>query len=106
LFPLPFFILISIRQHVLPKLFRPNHLRELDAAEYEEITGAPRLSLSFSFKAYYSPDLSCYLLILCIFIVLILNSCDILWGTCSIRNEKHLFLEMRKAKSKCVMLRY
>jgi hypothetical protein len=78
LFPLPFFILISIRQHVLPKLFRPNHLRELDAAEYEEITGAPRLSLSFSFKAYYSPDLSCYLLILCIFIVLILNSCDIL----------------------------
>ncbi|KAL3610543.1 hypothetical protein D5086_001563 [Populus alba] len=44
LFPLPFFILISIRQHILPKLFRPNHLRELDAAEYEEITGAPRLS--------------------------------------------------------------
>ncbi|KAJ6963372.1 boron transporter 4 isoform X2 [Populus alba x Populus x berolinensis] len=67
LFPLPFFILISIRQHILPKLFRPNHLRELDAAEYEEITGAPRLSVSFSFKAYYSPDLSCYLLILCSF---------------------------------------
>nr|TKR91885.1 anion exchange family protein [Populus alba] len=64
LFPLPFFILISIRQHILPKLFRPNHLRELDAAEYEEITGAPRLSVNFSFKAYYSPDLSCYLLIL------------------------------------------
>ncbi|XP_011035640.1 PREDICTED: boron transporter 4-like isoform X2 [Populus euphratica] len=50
LFPLPFFILISIRQYILPKLFLPNHLRELDAAEYEEITGAPRPSLSFSFK--------------------------------------------------------
>ncbi|KAJ6706306.1 ANION EXCHANGE PROTEIN [Salix purpurea] len=36
LFPLPFFVLISIRQHILPKLFCPNHLRELDAAEYEE----------------------------------------------------------------------
>ncbi|XP_061959878.1 boron transporter 4-like [Populus nigra] len=57
LFPLPFFILISIRQHVLPKLFRPNHLRELDAAEYEEITGAPRLSLSFSFKEREAPVL-------------------------------------------------
>jgi len=42
LFPLPFFILLSIRQHVLPKLFDPNHLQELDASEYEEIAGAPR----------------------------------------------------------------
>ncbi|XP_011014678.1 PREDICTED: boron transporter 4-like [Populus euphratica] len=50
LFPLPFFVLISIRQHILPKLFCPNHLRELDAAEYEEITGTQRLSLSLSFK--------------------------------------------------------
>ena len=51
LFPLPFFLLISIRQYVLPKLINPNYLRELDAAEYEEITGAlPRLSLSLSFK--------------------------------------------------------
>ncbi|KAJ6415889.1 hypothetical protein OIU84_004638 [Salix udensis] len=50
LFPLPFFVLISIRQHILPKLFCPNHLRELDAAEYEEISGNPRLSLSISFK--------------------------------------------------------
>lgn len=57
LFPLPFFILISIRQHILPKLFRPNHLRELDAAEYEEITGAPRLSVSFSFKERQAPVL-------------------------------------------------
>ncbi|KAJ7951857.1 putative Boron transporter [Quillaja saponaria] len=50
LFPLPFFLLISIRQYILPKLFQPRHLRELDAAEYEEITGAgaPRLSLSLS----------------------------------------------------------
>ncbi|KAJ6327484.1 hypothetical protein OIU76_004584 [Salix suchowensis] len=50
LFPLPFFVLISIRQHILPKLFCPNHLRELDAAEYEEVSGNPRLSLSLSFK--------------------------------------------------------
>ncbi|CAK7356600.1 unnamed protein product [Dovyalis caffra] len=50
LFPLPFFVLISIRQHILPKLFRRSHLRELDAAEYEEITGTPRLSPSLSLK--------------------------------------------------------
>ncbi|KAK4764984.1 hypothetical protein SAY86_026074 [Trapa natans] len=39
LFPLPFFLLISIRQHLLPKFFHPLHLHELDAAEYEEIPG-------------------------------------------------------------------
>ncbi|XP_058074584.1 boron transporter 4-like [Magnolia sinica] len=50
LFPLPFFLLISIRQHILPKLFQPFHLRELDAAEYEEITGTPRHSRSLSRK--------------------------------------------------------
>ncbi|PNY17407.1 boron transporter 4-like protein, partial [Trifolium pratense] len=44
LFPLPFFFLILVRQYILPKLFSPHHLRELDAAEYEEIAGAPRLS--------------------------------------------------------------
>ncbi|XP_052885379.1 boron transporter 4-like isoform X3 [Gossypium arboreum] len=49
LFPLPFFLLIIIRQYILPKLILPNYLRELDAAEYEELTGAfPRTSLSFS----------------------------------------------------------
>ncbi|XP_042485616.1 boron transporter 4-like [Macadamia integrifolia] len=41
LFPVPFFILISIRQHILPKFMDPHHLQELDAAEYEEIAGAP-----------------------------------------------------------------
>ncbi|MCI14037.1 boron transporter 4-like, partial [Trifolium medium] len=46
LFPLPFFLLILVRQYILPKMFSPHHLRELDAAEYEEIVGAPRLSLS------------------------------------------------------------
>ncbi|PSS17886.1 Boron transporter like [Actinidia chinensis var. chinensis] len=50
LFPLPFFLLISIRQHVLPKLFHPNYLRELDAAEYEEIVGATQNSPSFSLR--------------------------------------------------------
>ncbi|XP_059304266.1 boron transporter 4-like [Lycium ferocissimum] len=50
LFPLPFFLLISIRQHLLPKLFHPRHLQELDAAEYEEIAGSPQRALSFSFS--------------------------------------------------------
>ncbi|CAN4086769.1 unnamed protein product [Withania somnifera] len=50
LFPLPFFLLISIRQHLLPKLLHPRHLQELDAAEYEEIAGAPQRALSFSFR--------------------------------------------------------
>ncbi|CAL5444043.1 unnamed protein product [Camellia sinensis] len=49
LFPVPFFILISIRQYILPKFFHPNHLRELDAAEHEEIVGAPQLSPILSF---------------------------------------------------------
>ncbi|XVE89006.1 hypothetical protein DITRI_Ditri19aG0115600 [Diplodiscus trichospermus] len=56
LFPLPFFLLISIRQYILPKLIQPNYLRELDAAEYEEITGAlPRLSVSLSLKEKETP---------------------------------------------------
>lgn len=42
LFPLPFFLLVSFREHILPKFFQPNHLKELDAAEYEEIAGAQR----------------------------------------------------------------
>ncbi|KAL3587009.1 hypothetical protein D5086_013876 [Populus alba] len=46
LFPLPFFILIGIRQRILPKLFDPDHLQELDADEYEEMTGAEPRSLS------------------------------------------------------------
>ncbi|KAL5836072.1 hypothetical protein ACOSQ4_015569 [Xanthoceras sorbifolium] len=50
LFPLPFFLLIYIRQHLLPKLFHPLHLHELDAAEYEEIAGASKLSHHISSK--------------------------------------------------------
>ncbi|KAF3328511.1 boron transporter 4-like protein [Carex littledalei] len=42
LFPLPFFILVVLRQHMLPKFFDPCYLYELDAAEYEEIPGMPR----------------------------------------------------------------
>ncbi|KAM7263356.1 hypothetical protein ACFE04_001039 [Oxalis oulophora] len=45
LFPLPFFVLIYIREHVLPKSFDPHHLRELDAAEYEEVSGGKRHSI-------------------------------------------------------------
>ncbi|KAI4376918.1 hypothetical protein MLD38_014623 [Melastoma candidum] len=54
LFPLPFFLLIVIRQHLLPRFFNREHLQELDAAEYEEIAATPfrsrSLSLSLSFK--------------------------------------------------------
>ncbi|KAL3824320.1 hypothetical protein ACJIZ3_020349 [Penstemon smallii] len=57
LFPLPFFLLISIRQHVLPKLFRPQYLRELDADEYEEIPGAPQRSRRHSFNEMEEPFL-------------------------------------------------
>ncbi|TVU21553.1 hypothetical protein EJB05_31197 [Eragrostis curvula] len=39
LFPVPFFLMILVRQYVLPKFFDPNQLRELDAAEYEELEG-------------------------------------------------------------------
>lgn len=42
LFPLLFFSLIVIRQHLLPKFFDPRHLWELDAAEYEELEGVRR----------------------------------------------------------------
>ncbi|KAL4309352.1 hypothetical protein GQ457_01G047730 [Hibiscus cannabinus] len=49
LFPVPFFLLIIIRQYILPKFILPNYLRELDAAEYEETTGAfPRSALNLS----------------------------------------------------------
>ncbi|KAG4944188.1 hypothetical protein JHK85_048834 [Glycine max] len=44
LFPLPFFLLITIREHLLPKIFKPNHLQELDASGYEEIVGAPHIT--------------------------------------------------------------
>ncbi|XP_023002256.1 probable boron transporter 6 isoform X1 [Cucurbita maxima] len=50
LFPLPFFLLISIREHVLPKFFQHNHLQELDASEYEEIAGAPHRNLTVTDK--------------------------------------------------------
>lgn len=54
LFPLPFFLLISIREHVLPKMFPPHHLQELDAAEYEEIAGHPIRGRSHSLGVCYS----------------------------------------------------
>ncbi|CAH1442565.1 unnamed protein product [Lactuca virosa] len=50
LFPVPFFLLITIRQHILPKLFHPYHLSELDAAEYEEIVGGPSRHTSFNLR--------------------------------------------------------
>ncbi|PIN13561.1 hypothetical protein CDL12_13816 [Handroanthus impetiginosus] len=50
LFPLPFFLLISIREHILPKMFPPKYLQELDAAEYEEIIGHSVRSRSLSLR--------------------------------------------------------
>lgn len=41
LFPVPFFLLIFIRERLLPKIFKPNHLEELDASGYEEVVGVP-----------------------------------------------------------------
>ncbi|XP_010519936.1 PREDICTED: probable boron transporter 6 [Tarenaya hassleriana] len=40
-FPVLFFLLITIRQHVLPKVFEPEYLQVLDASEYEEVVAAP-----------------------------------------------------------------
>nr|KJB72941.1 hypothetical protein B456_011G205400 [Gossypium raimondii] len=53
LFPMPFFLLISIRQYILPKLFTPECLRELDAAEYQEIVGKPCKSID---KVVFRPE--------------------------------------------------
>ncbi|KAK1436828.1 hypothetical protein QVD17_02612 [Tagetes erecta] len=41
LFPLLFFILIVIRQYLLPKLFLSRHLNDLDAAEFEDFEDGP-----------------------------------------------------------------
>ncbi|KAJ6856460.1 boron transporter 4-like [Populus alba x Populus x berolinensis] len=41
---------------ILPKLFQPNHLQELDADEYEEIAGAPARSRSLSLMEREPPD--------------------------------------------------
>lgn len=49
LFPLPFFILIALRQYILPKIFDPSHLQVLDSSEYEEMVGAPQRNSSFGF---------------------------------------------------------
>ncbi|PKA64686.1 Boron transporter 4 [Apostasia shenzhenica] len=56
LFPLPFFLLISIREHLLPRFFHQHDLWELDAAEYEEIAGAPVHDHSLSFRHDESPE--------------------------------------------------
>ena len=56
---------ILIRQHLPPKLFQPNDLWELDAAEYEELEGVQHehtrahtgtSTLTFSANLFVSPD--------------------------------------------------
>ncbi|XP_022849737.1 probable boron transporter 6 isoform X1 [Olea europaea var. sylvestris] len=56
LFPLPFFLLISIREHLLPKVFPSNYLQQLDAAEYDEIAGIPSRARSLSLRNRESAD--------------------------------------------------
>ncbi|KAL2932395.1 Boron transporter 4 [Bienertia sinuspersici] len=45
IFPLLFVLLIIIRHLILPRIFEPHHLHELDAHEYEEILGTLNRSL-------------------------------------------------------------
>lgn len=45
LFPLMIMLLVPVRQYILPKFFKGEHLQDLDAAEYEE---APALSFSLN----------------------------------------------------------
>lgn len=40
-FPIAIMLLVPIRQYLMPLLFSPEHLRELDMADYEE---APPIS--------------------------------------------------------------
>ncbi|KAJ1410985.1 Bicarbonate transporter, C-terminal [Sesbania bispinosa] len=56
LFPVPFFLLIIIRERLLPKLFKPSYLQELDASEYEEILGAPHGAPSLRDKEQRDSD--------------------------------------------------
>ncbi|CAO2815307.1 unnamed protein product [Amaranthus hypochondriacus] len=59
IFPMPFFLLIVIRHVILPRFFKPLHLHELDAHEYEEVLAATTPSLrrmSFSFKEHATPN--------------------------------------------------
>lgn len=53
LFPLPFFALIWIRKHILPKFFPPEYLQELDSAEYEESTGVPIHSMTSLTRVFF-----------------------------------------------------
>eukprot|EP00250_Pteridium_aquilinum_P033316 c5445_g1_i1 orf=831-2828(+) len=47
LFPMLIMLLVPVRQYVLPKFFKGQHLQELDAAEYEE---APALSYDMAMR--------------------------------------------------------
>ena len=57
LFPLPFFLLIPIREHFLPKMLPHRHLQELDASAYEEYDGHVGFNKSLSRRVcYYISD--------------------------------------------------
>lgn len=52
LFPLPFFLLIPIREHFLPKMLPHQHLQELDASAYEEYDGHVGFNKSLSRRVF------------------------------------------------------
>lgn len=65
LFPLPFIFLIPIREYLLPKVFPSEYLHELDAAEYEEVIGAPRMSINSGDKRSISINVN-YCILCCL----------------------------------------
>lgn len=102
LFPLPFFLLIAIRQHLLPKIFPSQYLRELDAAEYEEFEGTLQRSLSLSLRVRFFAFISFPLLKKTKCVVLKLDLVINYFA----RKWRCIFKEMNKLRWKSVMLRY
>lgn len=60
LFPVLIMLLVPARQYLLPRLFKKEHLQELDAAEYEEATALPLiLAVKVSLVNNYVRILNC-----------------------------------------------
>lgn len=47
---------LSFRQYIPPKILHPDHLQELDASEYEEIAGPPKLLRTLSYGEIGTPE--------------------------------------------------
>lgn len=96
LFPVPFFLLIIIREHLLPKMFKPNHLQELDASGYEEIIGAPHGSLRVRFIVQFN---SCYARPRVCTFVCIFQAFQLMTGKCLIRIRSQILILMEAQKT-------